>query len=148
MSASSNPLTSASSESNDVNLQYAPQNTSINFVQHKRFDDALINPDRMIKPRMPTGKLARPEDHQPVVGGAPKHELLVQAQTQPSTSSQGPAHKHKRHDGPLKKSGKRSSAVSTNASTATGTERATDDYCLERFRKNMRFSRTSKIKIA
>ena len=66
--------------------QYAPQNTSVNFVQHKRFDDALINPDHMIKPRMPTNKLNKNTVNQPVVGDAPRHELLADSSTTATTT--------------------------------------------------------------
>lgn len=125
----------------EINAQYAPQNTSVNFVQHKRFDDALINPDRMIKPRMPTNKTKLGDNNytQPVVGDAPKHELLADS-TSTSQSDNKITHK---------KASKRSSASSSNNNNNNNnTERASDDYCLERFRKNMKFSRTSKIKIA
>jgi hypothetical protein len=129
----------------EINAQYAPQNTSVNFVQHKRFDDALINPDRMIKPRMPTNKTKMGDNNysQPVVGDAPKHELLADSNSNSQSDNKTTN----------KKASKRSSASSSNNNNnnnnnSNNTERASDDYCLERFRKNMKFSRTSKIKIA
>ncbi len=181
---------------------YGPQSQSVNFVQHKRFDDALINPEHMIKPRMPKANLAllESQQQQPTVGdGAPKHKLLqatssssssggADASKQPSDSrrnrhSQQQSQSAGRHnarrkyyvstnqDEPesarLSTSGKRRHAggpgaattttsggagapgTSTSTSSASGVvERASDDYCLERFKKNMRFSRNSKIKIA
>ena len=45
---------------------------------------------------------------------------------------------------PAKKPHKRGS----HSNATTTTDKASDDYCLERFKKNMRFSRSSKIKIA
>ena len=139
--------------------QYAPQNMSVNFVQHKRFDDALITPDHMIKPRIPrTNQNAGAAVNQPVVGDAPKHELL-----QPRPSSHKPKRpaEHAEKEGEAnaeKKSDSKSSSGgfkrphtasnSASASTTTATEKASDDYCLERFKKNMRFNRNSKIKIA
>lgn len=60
---------------NSSDSQYAPHNTSVNFVQHKRFDDTLINPDHMVKPRINRPNTVHVEA-QPVVGDAPKHELL------------------------------------------------------------------------
>ena len=69
---------------------YGPQSQSVNFVQHKRFDDALINPEHMIKPRMPKTNQSLDstlQQQQPTVGdGAPKHKLL-QASTTSSSSS-------------------------------------------------------------
>lgn len=41
-----------------------------------------------------------------------------------------------------------SKTISSTSGTSGVVERASDDYCLERFKKNMRFSRSSKIKIA
>lgn len=178
--------------------QYAPQNTSVNFVQHKRFDDALINPDHMIKPRLNRPHTSKTEIAQPVVGDAPKHELLQQtnqthissgysmkskfnrnnnsnvpthnsrkqyfvstnmnekepevgvvSETKPegdvniapptdpvvveaaTSQAVAPAKKHKRH----------------HTRTNQTNEKASDEYCLERFKKNMRFNRSSKIKI-
>lgn len=59
---------------------YVPQ---AHFVQHKRFDDTLINPDHMVKRRVDRPNTAQTKDIQPVVGDAPKHELLQQSdQTQ------------------------------------------------------------------
>jgi hypothetical protein len=168
---------------------YGPQSQSVNFVQHKRFDDALINPDHMIKPRMPKTNMAALEAQmqQPTVGDAPKHKLLQSTtlNTKPETSapkrhhhagngssgSAGGRHNARRkyyvstnQDEPessrLSTSGKRGHAqtndndtarTSKTISGASGSgvvERASDDYCLERFKKNMRFSRNSKIKIA
>jgi hypothetical protein len=127
----------------EINSQYAPQNTSVNFVQHKRFDDALINPDRMIKPRMPTNKLGDSNYNQPVVGDAPKHELLADSSSTSQSDNKTTNKKaHKRS------SASSSSSNNNNNNNNNNTERASDDYCLERFRKNMKFSRTSKIKIA
>lgn len=174
--------------------QYAPHNTSVNFVQHKRFDDALINPDHMIKPRVnrPNTALTSKLGNQPVVGDAPKHELLQQAQTQTSNYK-----KHHHVSKPTNPNARRQYHVSTNMNEEfrnnesqdinqicdansksdskdeiakpttseqakddikkphqsnkranNGTEKASDDYCLERFKKNMRFSRSTKIKIA
>ena len=65
-------------EPNSNDSQYAPHNTSVNFVQHKRFDDTLINPDHMVKLRINRPNTTQLEN-QPVVGDAPKHELLQQA---------------------------------------------------------------------
>lgn len=83
---------------------------------------------------------------EPVVGNAPKHELL---QPRPATQ------KRKDHGGG---SGSESGGPSAGKSSRPSTgahgkseapfERASDDYCLERFKKNMKFSRSSKIKIA
>lgn len=186
---------------NSNDSQYAPHNTSVNFVQHKRFDDTLINPDHMVKPRInrpPTVKI----DNQPVVGDAPKHDLLIQASlTQASNNYHKKSHQNTSRPNP---NARRQYHVSTNmneevnesmsvvcasnvdvvakapvdassaekgeAESATegvkvevkasgdrkksgkrgagGTEKASDDYCLERFKKNMRHSRSSKIKIA
>lgn len=130
--------------------QYVP---SVNFVQHKRFDDALINPDHMIKPRQTrpnTNRADASQQQQPVVGDAPKHELL-----QPG--GQGIKHKMKRASsadraaerGDKVKSGKKvkHSNQTDKQQTSQQQEKASDDYCLERFKKNMRFNRNSKIKI-
>lgn len=69
-----------SSEKTKVDDMYVPQ---AHFVQHKRFDDTLINPDHMVKRRLDRPNTAQTKDIQPVVGGAPKHELLQQSdQTQ------------------------------------------------------------------
>jgi hypothetical protein len=59
----------------DNDLTYSSNNQSVNFVQHKRFDDALINPDRMIKPKVKKQVKVVIEES-PVVGDAEKHELL------------------------------------------------------------------------
>lgn len=208
---------------NSDNSQYAPQNTSVNFVQHKRFDDALINPDHMIKPRInrPNTVNTAQQVPQPVVGDAPKHELLQQANQTNYTTGYSIKSKFNRNNNVPNQNARRQYFVSTNmnekepddlelavssginadaaaltaedvaaaaatavasaASTsnaeavsgdkASGTakkshkrhhhhhhhnnknntgqpnEKASDDYCLERFKKNMRFSRNSKIKI-
>ena len=60
----------------EEDLTYSSNNQSVNFVQHKRFDDALINPDRMIKPKTKTQTKQPPKEPLPVVGDAQKHELL------------------------------------------------------------------------
>jgi hypothetical protein len=143
----------AAIKSGKSDSQYAPQNMSVNFVQHKRFDDALINPEHMIKPRMPrTNPNAASAVNQPVVGDAPKHELL-----QARPSSHKPKHpnsskKGEKEGGDAKSDSKSSSGglkrPHTSANPASTTEKASDDYCLERFKKNMRFNRNSKIKIA
>lgn len=75
---------SKNKQPNPNDSQYAPHNQSVNFVQHKRFDDTLINPDHMVKPRINRPSTAK-VDNQPVVGDAPKHELLQQAQQQQQT---------------------------------------------------------------
>jgi hypothetical protein len=165
------------------------------FVQHKRFDDALINPDNMIKPRLPRlNPTLQNQPAQPTVGDGPKHELLQQqATSKTSGDSNSSAQRRNNHmnavnagrpnarrkyfvstnqnepeSEQLSTSAKRSHAASASvtstaaaattttaatanagtSSTSTATERASDDYCLERFKKNMRFSRSSKIKIA
>lgn len=129
---------------------------------------------------------------EPVVGDAPKHELLQQ---RPATMkrkeghSHGHGHGHGHGGGRNNTSGGggggskgKSSSGGATASTSSGAtgggggverpakqpkmnrphtgasggsqqqrqpmERASDDYCLERFKKNMKFSRSSKIKIA
>ena len=61
------------------NFQYASHSTQCSFVQHKRFDDALINPDNIIKPKTNKFNNTQAKDDQPVVGDAPKHELLQQS---------------------------------------------------------------------
>ena len=203
---------------NSDNSQYAPQNTSVNFVQHKRFDDALINPDHMIKPRTmrPNTANTAHQPVQPVVGDAPKHELLQQANQTNYTTGYSIKSKFNRNNNVPNQNARRQYFVSTNmnekepeelmavttginlveadladmpaatsASTSASTsanadavpgdtatsatvsakkshkrhhhhhkrntgqpnEKASDDYCLERFKKNMRFSRNSKIKI-
>ena len=163
-----NTLNKGRQPKRDPNSHYAPHNQSVNFVQHKRFDDTLINPDHMIKPRMPrpgTGQTVKTEP-QPVVGDAPKHKLLQQG----SVAGQKhfiPSRKKKPFvnaivvksstEKPVEGAteGQSSDAASKpvsqkrpHASGNPGTmEKATDDYCLERFKKNMRFSRNSKIKI-
>lgn len=139
----------------NLNSQYAPHNLSINFVQHKRFDDTLINPDRIAKFRHQKAQTVQKLD-EPVVGDAPKHELLITK------------HVNKRHHtGPVKSNqqdvvvGQSDQAIkSVNASSKPNeqnrnqahkrptTEKATDDYCLERFKKNMRHGKGSKIRIA
>lgn len=78
---------------------------------------------------------AKHQSDEPVVGDAPKHELL-----QPRAAT----NKRKAVDNEGAKSSKPSRP---HTSTAQPTERASDDYCLERFKKNMKFSRGSKIKI-
>lgn len=128
--------------------QYAPHNTSVNFVQHKRFDDALINPDHMIKPKMPNNKLTGAKnDGQPVVGDAPKHELLQQQPQHPQKQFNKPNKTHHRNT-TAPKSDAPASTTNKSNNKNSNVERASDDYCLERFKKNMRFSRNSKIKIA
>ncbi len=185
---------------NPNDSQYAPHNTSVNFVQHKRFDDTLINPDHMVKPRINRPPTVKP-DNQPVVGDAPKHDLLIQASlTQASNNYHKKSHQNTSRPNP---NARRQYHVSTNMNEeanesmsvvcassadvvakapvdtsadkadvvavvegvkvtagvsgekkksgkrgASGTEKASDDYCLERFKKNMRHSRSSKIKIA
>ena len=140
---------------NNLNSQYAPHNLSINFVQHKRFDDTLINPDRIAKFRNQKAQTVQKID-EPVVGYAPKHEIKI-------TKNVSKRH----HTGPIKSNsqdavvGQSDQAIkSTNASSKPSdqnrnqahkrqtTEKATDDYCLERFKKNMRHGKGTKIRIA
>jgi hypothetical protein len=74
-----------SSEKTKVDDLYVPQ---AHFVQHKRFDDTLINPDHMVKRRMERPKTDQSKEVQPVVGDVPKHELLQQSdQTQHSLNN-------------------------------------------------------------
>jgi hypothetical protein len=152
---------SSTGKNSELVLHYAPQATSMSYVQHKRFDDALINPDHMIKPRIAHKKYIHNQDSQPVVGNAPKHELLQQNSNHQSsfTSFKRPhtnknnAHKRRFHtsistnerednNGELNNGPKK-----INAPLLTN-EKASDDYCLERFKKNMRHGRNSRIKIA
>lgn len=115
-------------------------------MQHKRFDETLINADKQRAQHMAAAAALNSKNahsDEPVVGDAPKHELLQQ---RPATS--------KRKDGgdstkPAKVSRPHTGATAGGASGQQGPiERASDDYCLERFKKNMKFSRSSKIKIA
>ncbi len=105
---------------------------SVNFVQHKRFDDTLLNQESIIKAKMTKmmNQTAKVEN-QPVVGDVPKHELL-----QPKSNA-----KRKTDEPHQSKSTKK-------GSTSQPGEKATDEYCFERFKKNMRINRGSKIKIA
>lgn len=107
------------------------ENSSVNFVQHKRFDESVINAD---KNRLQAQKDQKPSKPEPVVGDAPKHELL-----QP--------HKRKDNEPHGSKSSKKPHADSKKSKNEP-TEKASDDYCLERFKKNMKFNRGNKIKIA
>lgn len=185
---------------NSNDSQYAPNNTSVNFVQHKRFDDTLINPDHMVKPRINRPATVK-VDNQPVVGDAPKHELLLQASfTQAASSYTKKSHQNtskpnpnarrqyhvstnmnEEHNNPEsmgqvcaanvdvvakvpEEAGKDGEVVDVNKEVVeekkdeagskkssgkrTATEKASDDYCLDRFKKNMRHSRSSKIKVA
>ncbi len=183
---------------NSNDSQYAPHNTSVNFVQHKRFDDTLINPDHMVKPRIIRPSTVKP-DNQPVVGDAPKHDLLIQASvTQAFNNYHKKSHQNTSRPNPNarrqyhvstnmnEEMNESMSAVCGNSDVVTNkpvdlpnekptvveavpkgvektettsekkksgkrgavTEKASDDYCLERFKKNMRHSRSSKIKIA
>lgn len=182
---SGNRFTKTTTSSSD--LQYAG---SVNFVQHKRFDDTLINPDHMVKRRVQRPNTAQAAtDNQPVVGDAPKHELL-QLASKTEAANQASYKKHTKTSKGPKPNARRQYHVTTNmneeapeneslgkmcapgvdisklqtgaAATSTAketdpakkpqkrapTEKASDDYCLERFKKNMRHSRSSKIKIA
>ena len=179
---------SRSNNADDADNQYAPHNLSVNFVQHKRFDDALINPDHMVKFKTQRTNQPQKQDDQPVVGDAPKHELLKQAE-QAKLMSQSNHHHHHHHNRhhqqrrpqtgstqaqpapeeiievlekkiasdadptaeELSAGGQQSSGNKPRSSGGhkrQAVERATDDYCLERFKKNMRHGRSSKIKIA
>lgn len=101
-------------------------------------------------------KQARADMDEPVVGDAPKHELLQQAAV--SASSSGGSHHHHHRPNTLKRKEAGSADAEhkpprqhrphTSGAPSAPTERASDDYCLERFKKNMKFSRSSKIKIA
>ena len=121
----------------DDDLTYASNNQS-NFVQHKRFDDSLINPDRMIKPKVKVLN-KQPKEQLPVVGDDPnqKHELLLKGMEHLKLIIRKVINFLFELDDANKKEAKR---LTNN--------RASDDFCLERFKKNMRFSRNSKIKIA
>ena len=74
----------------DDDLIYASNNQS-NFVQHKRFDDSLINPDRMIKPKIKAIAKQTPEPLPVVVGDDPssKHELLQKGELSPAPHFSG-----------------------------------------------------------
>jgi hypothetical protein len=76
---------------------------------------------------------------EPVVGDAPKHELLT-VQTNKRKldhKEKGPNnHQHKHHNN------------NNNHKSGKGVEKATDDAALEKFKKNMRHSKSSRIKIA
>lgn len=109
-----------------ANRKQINENSSVNFVQHKRFDESVINAD---KNRIPNQKDSKPVKQEPVVGDAPKHELL-QPQKRKDTETHG-----KKRD-TIKKS------------KSETTEKASDDYCLEKFKKNMKHNRGNKIKIA
>lgn len=194
---------SSQKNTTEAESQYAPHNQAVNFVQHKRFDDALINPDHMVRFKVPrTNPNQKPDQDQPVVGDAPKHELLKQAahNAQIAAAQALHNHHHGRHGKQRRQAdtggGGGASAAPTpsqpapeemievlekkilaadasdpaadqGATTSGGhhhkpsaqrsggghkrqqpVERATDDYCLERFKKNMRHGRSSKIKIA
>lgn len=190
--SSNSSIQSKQSGKQTTDSQYAPHNTSVNFVQHKRFDDALINPDHMIKPRINRPNTSNTVDlNQPVVGDAPKHELLQQTNQAHASSSSGYSIKSKNNRSnpnipnqnarrqyfvstnmnekeietesisidkepvtvnvvepsvstePVKKTHKRGHSKSNNQTV----DKASDDYCLERFKKNMRHNRNSKIKI-
>ncbi|CAF0890103.1 unnamed protein product [Brachionus calyciflorus] len=110
-----------------TNKKQLNENSSVNFVQHKRFDESVLND----KNRLPQHKEQKPTKPEPVVGDAPKHELL-----QPQ----------KRKDTDSFKS--KSSHTEPKKSKNETTEKASDDYCLEKFKKNMKFNRGNKIKIA
>lgn len=118
--------------------------SSVNFVQHKRFDESLINAD---KNRMPSHAHNKPVKQDPVVGDAPKHELLQQA-TQKRKQNELDAASAAARPHAVKKHRHRTTNSANGKVGADGVERASDDYCLERFKKNMRFSRSTKIKIA
>lgn len=170
-----------SSEKTKADDMYVPQ---AHFVQHKRFDDTLINPDHMVKRRMERPN-TQTKDIQPVVGDAPKHELLQQSdQTQHSLNNYksykssnnnkpNPNARRQYHVSTNERTQEQESASGASSSIAaegttekdpanqtdtskrphkrpsnTSTEKASDDYCLERFKKNMRRNRSSKIKIA
>lgn len=62
---------------------------------------------------------------------APNLDVVAKVPTEGEKTSKDPKH--------VKKEG---------AAKRGATEKASDDYCLERFKKNMRHSRSSKIKIA
>jgi hypothetical protein len=123
-----------------------PSLSSVNFVQHKRFDETLINAEkqRALNMSQMNSKQTRVDD-QPVVGDAPKHELLQRAATtttkRKGDATEKSASSHAKHARPH---------TGSNVSGKTGAvvERASDDYCLERFKRNMKFNRSSKIKIA
>jgi hypothetical protein len=159
---SMNLATPLSSEENSKQaLHYAPHATSMSYVQHKRFDDALINPDHMIKPRVTHRKDTSNLDSQPVVGNAPKHELLQQNFNQYSSlpsfkrphNVKNNTHKRRFHTSVSTNERQDTSGGSNNPpkrinSSLLTSEKASDDYCLERFKKSMRHSRNSRIKIA
>ena len=118
------------------------------------------------------------EVHVPTVGDAPKHQLLQPKKSEPRVASalrHHRQHHHQQHHGGGRRqfaistnanepaagdeedadaattSGVKRTRHAVAAGLASGTvvtERASDDYCLERFKKNMRFNRNSKIKIA
>ena len=145
----------------DVSAQYAPHNTSVNFVQHKRFDDALINPEHMIRPRMPTNQTRRNTEREPVVGDAPKHELLIAAAHAAKAGASsggrggrgagGRGFRGKRHGGGGSSAGgdpekeaeiaaRRAAAAArraANGGSNVPVERASDDLCWERFKRNV-----------
>lgn len=104
------------------------QTSSVNYVQHKRFDESVL----VDKNRPPTQKDKKPAKEEPVVGDAPKHELL-----------QPPKEKRKETDNKSSDSNTEKKKKKTDTD-----EKASDEYCLEKFKKNMKFNRGNKIKIA
>jgi len=63
------------SDTKHKSQQNQHQQTAVNFVQHKRFDDTLINQDRAPKHKH-KAHAPKPETPAPVVGDTDKHELL------------------------------------------------------------------------
>lgn len=108
------------------NRKQLNQNSSVNYVQHKRFDESVL----VDKNRPPVQKEKKTVKEEPVVGDAPKHELL-----QPQKRKEGDV---KPNDTNVEAKKKKNDPV----------DKASDDYCLEKFKKNMKFNRGNKIKIA
>lgn len=123
-------------------------------MQHKRFDETLINAEKQRAQQMAAAAALNNKNahsDEPVVGDAPKHELLQQRPATSKRKDVGGAGASTSGSGGG--GGERPPKISRPhtggpRAHAQPTERASDDYCLERFRKNMKFSRSSKIKIA
>lgn len=125
-------------------------------MQHKRFDETLINAEKQRAQQMAAAAAYNSKNahlDEPVVGDAPKHELLQQRPMTTKRKEIGGRHGGGGGLGGSRDTANRPPKMSrphTGGPNAPHqpTERASDDFCLERFKKNMKFSRSSKIRIA